>query len=179
MDDHLRRSAPAALAATLLLATLACGGTRVSGDQAGATISPLRITPDAPAVVQGQALQFKAAPPWGGELKWTLVPATAGTLTQDGLFTAGTNVGTFTVLAVWSKDVRYTAGTTVTVVVPPLPAKTSPALVAASGSRQATPDGKLTNAAVAGEETPAVTSTSINQVFQVRHGFLPAPTPVN
>jgi hypothetical protein len=179
MDDRLRLPASAALAATLFLGALGCGGSRVTGDRAGSTTSPLRITPDAPAVVQGQTLQFQAAPPWGGELRWTVLPASAGTLNQDGLFTAGNNLGTFTILAVWSKDVRYTAGTTVTVVVPPLPATSTPALVSASGSHQASADGKFTNAAVAGEDIPALTSKSINQVFQVRHGFLPAPTPVN
>lgn len=176
MKPSPRPSLPTALAlGVLLLPILACGGSRPSGDHAGTGNWVLRITPGDAATAIGQTLQFQAATPWGGEAQWSVVPATAGTITPGGLFTASANLGTYTVLAVWSKDVRYTASARVTVLPAPPPAVSTPGLVQAFGAQQT--GGSFTNSAVGGEPVPAVTSTSLSQTFQVRHGYLPGASP--
>ena len=162
-----------------LLPGLGCGGSRKTGDQAGTGNWVLRITPDQAAIAAGQTLQFQAATPWGGGVQWAVEPASAGTMDASGLFTASSTLGSCTILAVWSKDVRYTASTSLTVLTPPPAADSTPGLVQAPGSLQTTSGGAYANGAVAGESVPAITSASANATFQVRHGFLPGTAPSN
>ena len=158
------------------MAGLGCGGTRITGDRSGTVNQTLLVTPSNPTLAAGQSLQFHATAPWGSGAQWSVTPASAGTITPGGLFTAADSAGTCTVLAAWAQDVRYAASTVVTIVPARPPAVSSPDYVQASGAGQATAGGATLNYAIVGEPTTAVTSTSANQVLQVRHGFQP-PVP--
>ncbi len=158
-----------------------CGGSRISGDHVGTLNWKLRITPDPlPPLVTGQSMTLQARTPWGGQALWSVIPASAGTITPDGLFTAGANPGTGTVFAAWAQDVRYTASTSLTILEPPPPMVTSPDMVLALGAQQTAIGSSLTNGAVAGEGVLAQVATSQDGTIQVRHGFLPpVPSPSN
>jgi len=170
-----RRALAFGSALFLGLLGLGCGGTRITGDRAGTVNQTLVVTPGNPTLTAGQSLQFQATAPWGSGAQWSVEPASAGTITPGGLFTAY-GAGTCTVLAAWIQDVRYAASTVVTIV-PALPqAVSSPNYVQASGASQATSDGATLNYAIVGEPAQAVTSTSATQSLQIRHGFLP-PVP--
>jgi len=105
-----------------------------------------------------------------------VVPASAGTITSTGLFTASGTATACTVLAVWSQDVRYAASTTVAILPAPPPAVTSPELVQTFGADQTVPDGSIANAAIVDEPIPAIVSASADGLIQVRHDFLPPTT---
>lgn len=152
---------------------LACSGSHVSGDRAGTVNWTLKIQPTAPSLIPNQTVQFQAIAPWGGDALWSVVPAAAGTITATGLFTASSAIGTYTVLAVWAQDVRYTASTTVSILVAPPAAVTSANLVQASGVHQGTASGTFTNAPVVGEPVQAAQATTASQTIKVRHGFHP------
>jgi hypothetical protein len=157
-----------------LLLGLGCFGTNRSGDRAGTVNEKMTILPESPSLVAGQTIQFSASTPWGNEAIWSVMPATAGTISTTGLFTAATTTPTGAmVLAVWAKDVRYAASTHVSILAPPAPAETSPQLVQASGVQQTVPGTAIANAVVVGEATPAITATSANGAVTVRHGFDP------
>jgi hypothetical protein len=156
----------------LLLLGVGCFGTNHSSDRAGEVNTKMTILPDAPSLLAGQSIQFSASTPWGHEALWSVLPATAGRISATGLFTA-TTPGRATVLAVWAKDVRYTASTAVSVLAPPAPAQSSPNLVQASGTQQTVPGTAIAHAAVVGEAIPATTATTVNGTLQVRHGFDP------
>jgi hypothetical protein len=169
---HRLRSLLDAALIALLLAQQACG-TSSSGDHAGAENSKLTVRPEAATLGVGQTVQFTAGSPWGGEVRWSVLPATCGTFGQDGLFTAGGVAGTCTILARLVRDVRYTAAATLML----LPASTLSAdlwaaLVGASGGSQASPDGAIRNVAVLGEAVNTFTATDASRNLQVRYGFL-------
>lgn len=159
------------LTATCLLLGMGCTGSHSSGDRAGAVNWTMTILPGSPTLALGQTVLFNASTPWGREAQWSVLPATAGTISSAGLFTASGATGTATIIAVWAKDVRYTARTTVTVLPAPPPAESTPNLTAASGAQQTIPGTGTTHAVVIGETVPATTATSGN--IQVRHGFSP------
>lgn len=160
------------LPAFLLLLGLGCFGTNRSSDRAGAVNGNMAILPEAPSLLPGQTVQFSASVPWEGGVTWSVLPASAGTISATGLFTASAAPGAATVFAVWSKDVRYTASTGVNVLPPPAPAESSPNLAQASGAQQTAGAG-IANAALVGEAVPSTTSVSANGAIQVRHGFTP------
>lgn len=157
----------------LLLLVLGCFGTNKSSDRAGAVNGNMAILPEAPSLLPGQTVQFSASTPWGNEVTWSVLPASSGTISTTGLFTASASRGAATVFAVWSKDVRYTASTGISVLSPPAPAEASPNLTQASGAQQTVPGTNLANAAVLGEAVPAATALSTNGAIKVRHGFDP------
>jgi len=152
---------------------LGCGGSHFSGDHAGAANTTAQLLPSTPTVITGQSLQFHLVTPWSGDALWSVQPATAGTITSDGLFTAAQAPGSCTILAVWAKDVRYTASAGMTIFPPPVSATTSPNFVQATGSQATTAGGGVENASIVGENVPAILSTSANLTIQVRHGFDP------
>jgi len=177
----MNQSKRIAILGSLLVLGLACGGTRVTGDRVATVNQTLLLTPAAPAVVQGQTLQFQAATPWGSQAVWAVEPASAGTVSAGGLFTAGSTSGACTVLAVWSQDVRYTATAAVLVIAPPSAAQgtgtasISPNYVNAFGAEQGAGTGATAwaNGAVVGEAEASSVSTSATGGYQNRAGFLP------
>ncbi|GLH74419.1 hypothetical protein GETHLI_29210 [Geothrix limicola] len=156
-----------------LLLGLGCFGTNRSSDRAGTANGKLTVLPEAPTVVAGHTLQFSASTPWGNDVIWSVVPASEGSISTTGLFTASGPPGTATVFAVWAKDVRYVASTRVTILAPAPPAVISPHLVQAFGAAQTVPGTAISNAVVGGETVPAKTAASANEAIQVRHGFDP------
>ncbi len=156
-----------------LTLTLGCSGGHSSGDRAGTINWTMSIQPSGPSLYSGQSMQFSASTPWGNETLWSVLPATAGIITPGGLLTAASTPGPCTVFAVWSKDVRYTASTSVTVLAAPAAAVISPNFVQAFGAQQTVPGTGLANGAVVGEPVPALTATTANQAIKVRHGFDP------
>jgi len=160
----------------LPLLLLGCTGNQPPGDRAGTVNWTLKVEPSAPTLMVGQTLQFRASTPWGGEALWSVLPTTAGTITPTGLFTAGVEPGTCTVLAVWKQDIRYAASASVRVLAAPPTAVVTPNLVQCSGGQQTTASGQA-NGVVLGEPVPATTALSTSQAIQVRHGFEPPGNP--
>jgi len=163
-----------ALPATALL--LACGGS--SGDRAGRVNTSFRIAPASATLTAGQSLQFKVEGPAGSEARWTVQPEGGGTVTDAGLFTASGSPGQYTLVAMARKDVRFTATASITLLPPPPPADSSPGLVQASGTQQASPNGLLRNGGLAGEPIPSRESKDAGGYLQTRHGFTP-PVPTH
>jgi hypothetical protein len=165
------------LGSLLLFAALGCGGgTKTSGDHAGQLNGQFQITPATARVTPGQTLQFSASSPWGRGATWSVQPATGGTITAAGAFTASSVLGQYQIVALWTQDVRYTATATVMVVAPGTPAVINPNLVQASGLPQASSNGAIRNAPVVGESVPAQKAASATGSLEVRHGFEPPPT---
>ena len=160
-----------------LVLGLGCGGDHFSGDHAAAANTTVTLSPAIPTVITGQSLQLQLNSPWSTDAFWSVLPASAGTITADGLFTASQTPGSCTILAVWTQDVRYTASVGLTIYLPPVSLVTTPNFVQGPGSQQATPGGAVTNGDIVGENVPATTSTSANGVIQNRAGFTP-PIPL-
>lgn len=153
---------------------LACGGSSRSGDHVATINWTMTITPGTGSVAVGQSLQFVASTPWGNQTRWSVMPASAGTITSSGLFTAGSATGTCTLYAVWSQDVRYTASAVVTILPPPPPAVITPNFVQAFGGSQVVTGTTVVNTPVVGEPIPATNATAIgDSTIKVRHGFEP------
>lgn len=156
-----------------VLLGLGCYSDHLSSDRAGTVNEKMTILPERPSLLAGKTVQFSASTPWGTEAIWSVVPASAGTISTTGLFTASTTPGSATVFAVWAKDVRYTANTAVLVLGPAAPAESSPNLAQTFGAQQTVAGTAITNAAVVGETVPAITATTANGAVKVRHGFDP------
>jgi len=176
---YSRGSAPTAmllLLAILTFGSLRCGGTPTSGDRAGQLNGHFQITPSEATGVPGQMFRFQATSSWGDGAVWSVLPDTGGTIDAAGTFTASTP-GEYQILAMWRRDVRYTATATVTVVPPPPPAHLALGMVQAFGHRQGSADGFVRNAPVIGEPLPAQTAASASGTVQLRHGFHLPPAP--
>jgi len=161
------------------VALAGCGGAshRPSGDQAGQINTRLSIRPANPALAQGQTIQFTAVSPWGGGANWSVVPASGGRIGADGQFTAAAVEGTFTIVAMWKNDVRYTATTAVRISA--LPSNTSSADLVPnlSGTAQANPGKALENSLLAGGATPSFWMEDAHHATQLRPGFDPVVGP--
>ena len=163
------------LPTTTLLLLLACGGAdRVTGDRAATINQVMTVSPAVATLSVGQSLQFTAVIPWGGTATWSVVPATGGTFTPAGLFTAAAAPGDYRIVAMWNGDVRYTALAQATVLPPPPPAVSRPDIAAASGSQQGSASGGVQNAAVVGEPVVATRSADGSATAKVRHGYDPS-----
>ena len=159
-----------------ILAGLGCigGSNQSTGDQPGQLNGTFQITPSTATILAGQTLQFSASSPWGGGATWYVLPATGGTCDASGTFTASSTLGQYQIVALWNKDVRYTATAIVSVVSPV--AHLNPNLVQAFGVSQASKNGTTRNRPVGGETVPARTAATASGTTQVRHGFEP-PVP--
>ncbi len=134
------------------------------------------ILPSNPILAAGQTVQFQASTSWGSQATWTVTPASAGTITALGLFTASGLPGSYTVTATGPQSLVASLSpgslvTNLTILQSPAPAQTSPNLALASGASQTA--AGFANAAVVGEVVPAITSTSADLTLVVRHGFQP------
>src|SRR5690348_14720276 len=105
--------------AAFMLSFTGCGGSGWSGDHPDKNNYALTITPSAPVVTVGNTIHLTASSPWGSGAQWSVLPASAGSIDQNGNFTAPTSPGTATIMAMWSEDVRYTATAAATVVAAP------------------------------------------------------------
>ncbi len=159
----------------LLFATLACGGSsHATGDQAGTVNQVMTVSPAEATVAPGQTLQFTANLPWGGTTTWSVLPATGGTFSGNGVFTASATQGQYRIVAMWNSDVRYTASATATILPPPAPAESTPDLVSASGVQSYGGTVPSRNTAVVGEAVPAIRAADGSGTLQLRHGFRPS-----
>ena len=162
------------LCAASLVLLVGCGGSSRSGDHVATVNWTMTITPGTGSLAVGQSLQFVASTPWGNQTQWSVMPASAGTITSSGLFTAGATTGTCILYAVWSQDVRYTASANVTILPAPPAAVTTPNFVQASGTTQVVTGTAIGNSPVVGESIPAVNVTVVGDpTIKVRHGFEP------
>ena len=158
-----------------LLLTLACGGgSHATGDQVNTANQVMTVSPAVASVAPGQSLQFTATIPWGGTATWAVLPATGGSFSGNGLFTASAVQGQYRIVAMWNNDVRYTASATATILPPPPPADSTPEIVSASGAQQSGAGGQSKNSGVVGEAVPAKTATDTSGTLVLRHGFRPA-----
>ncbi len=90
-----------------------------SGDHTDKNNYALKITPATPVVTVGRTIHLTASSPWGGGAHWSVLPASLGAIDQNGNFTASNTPGSGTIIAMWDRDVRYTATATTTVVAVP------------------------------------------------------------
>lgn len=170
-----RSSLSLLLSGALLLLALGCfGGSHATGDQTNTANQVMTVSPATATLAPGQTTQFTAVIPWGGSATWAVLPATGGTFSGNGLFTASATQGTYRIVAMWSSDVRYTATATATILPPAPPAESTPEIVSASGAQQTGGGGQSKNSAVVGEAVPAKTATDASGTLVLRHGFRPA-----
>ncbi len=161
-----RRARARRLAPLLLpLALAACQ------QQAAPPLEGLVVTPAAVMVVPGQQVQFTLASPAGAEVTWSVQPATEGTITQSGLFTAAARpvevAEMCTVMATLKSDPTKIGLAVVTFqILPPVN------MVAASGRRQSA-DG-IEVESVVQEPVTSVTAISADGTTEVRSGFYPS-----
>ncbi len=157
-----------------LLLGSACGGSTTSGDRVASANWTMKINPGQATLAPGQSFQFAASTPWGNQTLWSVLPASAGTLTPAGRFTAAGTPGTCTVYAMWAQDVRYVASVPVTILPPPPPIVSSPNLVQGFGSHQQVAGTGISHGAVGGETVTATTATgTADPSVSLRHGFEP------
>ena len=160
--------------AVLLILAGCGGGSHATGDQVGTTNQVMTVSPANAQVAPGQTIQFTATIPWGGTATWAVLPATGGSFSGNGLFTASASQGTYRIVAMWNGDVRYTATATATILPAPPPAESSVDLVPASGAVQTGATGQSRNTAVVGEAVPATRATDASGTVELRHGFRPS-----
>ena len=90
-----------------------------SGDHTDKNNYALKITPAASVVTVGHTIHLSATSPWGDSARWSVLPASLGTIDQNGNFTASNTPDSGTIIAMWDRDIRYTATATTTVVAVP------------------------------------------------------------
>ena len=122
-------------AAALALGLACSSGPSNPGDRAGVTNSGFTLSPTPAYVTAGHTLQFSINSLAGGGASYAVFPPSGGTIDGSGLFTAAATPGICTVVAMWSKDVRYTASATVNTLPPPAtPVISAPAYVLGSSA---------------------------------------------
>jgi|HubBroStandDraft_6_1064221.scaffolds.fasta_scaffold27521_3 hypothetical protein len=141
----------------------------------------LVVDPASAVVAAGSVTKFTVtympSQPEGGSLTWTVVPATGGTVTSDGVYTASGTPGQYTVVATWTaKDLAKngTFNNSASVQILPLPqssAVLNPDLVEASSAEQT--GGAIQNGVVIGQPFPFVVSADSNGNIEVQSGFTP------
>ena len=110
------------------------------------------VTPATAFLTPGQTMQFAAnALPAGDAVQWTVSPATGGTISSTGLFTASTTQGVFSIQAKWTCGVEATWSAQVTILPPPPPVVVVASEEQASGNVQASTGNALTNETIVGE----------------------------
>jgi hypothetical protein len=155
------------------------------GCATSANITPppqMSITPSSTTVAVGATATFTAVfgttDPSGSSLAWTVVPASGGTITSGGVYTASATPGTYSVVATWTSQ-SHLSSTTASASVDVIPAPQTASelnfdIVQASGASQAS--GSTTNGAVIGQLVPWMISADPADNIQVGIGFTP-PVP--
>lgn len=138
----------------------------------------LIVEPSTVTVAAGSTTTFSASPspPQGFSVVWSVSPATAGTITNSGIFTAAGTATNCMVVASWLPSNpltgKPTTGSASVTVLQPTPP--SPDLTQASGAIQTS--GQIENAVIAGERIGLVVSTDPSGNTQSTSGF-PVPVP--
>jgi len=172
-----------AVASMLAIPGLGCGGGSVT-ENGFPNPKPLpvqlTVTPSSITVGAGSATMFTATPgpPAGFSLLWTVNPASAGTITSSGVYTASDTAGNGIVVASWTptdpltgKTVRGAASVTVLE-----PVSLNLTLTQSSGGVQTA--NTTQNAVVVGRFLPFVLSSDPNGREQATSGFsIPVPCP--
>jgi hypothetical protein len=141
----------------------------------------IAVNPASAIVAPGSTTRFTVvytpSQPGGGSLTWAVTPATGGTITDKGVYTASETPGLYTVVATWTaKDLANTGTFTNSASVQILPVPQSsgvlnPELVEASSADQSA--GAIQNGVVVGQPIPFVTSADPNVNVEVQSGFIP------
>ncbi len=180
MANPMRRLNGIVLALPLIvLGFVGCAG---QTNPARPNETKLSVTPAKVTVAAGSTTDFKGVftptAPTGGSLTWSVAPATAGTVSSAGVFTASSNPGKYSVIATWTpavvtaKVVIIDGSAKVEILaVPQLASVNSPDMVQASGGSQT--NGAIQNVAIVGQPFPSVTSEDAAGNIQVRTGFTP------
>lgn len=178
MDCHNRIDL---LLFVVILGLAGCGGgfPNPGPSSTSVSVNPTSITVAAGSTTAFTALYAPSAPA-GGSLTWSVLPATGGTITSAGVYTASGTSGAYNVVATWTPTspaagVTISGSATVEVLpVPQLGVQLNPNFIQASGANQAS--GSIQNGAVAGQLVPSVTVTDSSGNVQTRSGFtVPAP----
>jgi hypothetical protein len=135
------------------------------------------VQPRAGLVVVGGTARFRSALPGDGRTLWSVVPAGAGSIDAEGVFSPSGSLGDCLVVATWSRDARVKGSAEVTIVAANQPATSTPDLAAAAGGEQTGAGGVLANHLLLGEGLAAATASAEagGVTLQVRHGFFPDP----
>ena len=185
LDNRITPALPPIVLCLMILALIACGGTATVPPPPPPPGTKLSVSPASITVDAGSATAFTAiftpAAPTGGSLTWSIVAVDGGTITGEGLYTASSNAGKYSILATWtpsltSKAAILTGASTVKLLpVPQLDSVISPSQVQAAGASQSA--GANQNGAVVGQGIPSVASTDSGGNTQVLSGFtIPAST---
>jgi len=179
LDNRITLALPPIVLSLIILALTGCGGTSVVTPPPPPPGTKLSVNPASITVDAGSATAFTAiftpAAPTGGSLTWSIVAVDGGTITGDGVYTASSNAGKYSVLATWtpsltSKAAILKGASTVTLLpVPQLDSVISPSQVQATGANQSA--GADQNGAVVGQGIPSVTSTDSGDNTKVLSGF--------
>jgi hypothetical protein len=171
-----------ALALTLVVAGLGDCGSGSATENGFPNPKPLPVSltvePSPVTVAAGSTTTFSASPspPQGFSVVWSVSPATAGTITNSGVFTASATAASGMVVASWLPSNpltgKQTTGSASVTVLQPTPPSTD--MTQASGAIQTS--GSIENAAIAGERLGIVVSTDPSGNTQSRSGF-PVPVP--
>jgi len=165
----------------LLIAGLAgCGFTSSNGGFPNPSPSAsVSVNPSSAAVAAGSTVTFNAmftpGIPAGGSLTWAINPASGGTITSSGVYTASGTAGTYSVVATWTPSnpaaAKIISGSASVEVLPApqVGAELTPYLTQSSGAIQAS--STIQNGAIAGQLVPSVISPDPSGNVQVRSGF--------
>jgi hypothetical protein len=143
------------------------------------SVDPASVTVSVASTANFAAV-FAPSAPRGGSLSWSVTPASGGTITNEGVYTASATAGRYSVVATWTAsypatDTRFAGSATVEVLpVGQISEELNPHLVQASGAVQTF--GTIQNAVIVGQSVPSITSTDPADHIQVRSGFVP-PVP--
>jgi hypothetical protein len=173
-----------AAASLLVLQTLACFGGGGGGGGSAPQAATLIVSPANAEIGVAGTIQFTAqGVPGGDSVAWTVAPSSAGTISSDGLFTAGTAAGSCTVTVATSAtpggSALKVAWATVTVVPGPGPVQVNPYLLQGDGIEQTGANGLvnhpvLCQGAVAGARQTVANSQSSESNWV---GLYPTTTP--
>jgi len=179
-----RRRVLFGFAVILFIPTLAgCGGgscSESSSPNPGPVPVIFTVAPSSIAVVAGSTTTFTVSPnpPPGVSVAWSVSPASGGTITNSGVYTASQTAGRYAVVATLVPS-NPSAGNPMTdsanvTVLPPVALNTD--LTQATGGTQVS--GTTQNAALVGQVLPTVNSTDPSGNTQVRSGLsIPVPCP--
>ncbi len=161
----------------IVLALAGCSGTPPPNPHSVA----LAVSPSSTIVAAGSTTTFIAvftpSRPAGGSLTWAITPATGGTITSKGVYTASGTVGQYTVVATWTafnlaKNGTFNSSASVEILpVPQLDAVLNPDMVEASGAAQK--NHAIQNAVVIGQAFPFLISADPSGNIEVQNGFSP------
>ena len=139
----------------------------------------ISVSPPSARVAAGATITFtasiNASNPQAGSVTWSINPASGGTITSSGVYTASGNAGSYIVTATWAPfnpAGGAAISSSVTVVVLPAPQlvfQLNPNIIQAYGANQGA--GAIQNGAVAGQLFPSVTSTDPSGNIQSRSGL--------